>query len=288
MNNHLKTVVLLSALTAVFLLIGQSLGGKSGFMIALAMAAVMNLGAYWFSDKIVLKMHRAREITPTAMPDVYSLVARLAAAEKMPMPKVYFIPEMTPNAFATGRNPEHAAVAVTEGLLELLDSRELEGVLSHELAHIKNRDTLVSSIAATLAGALSMLADMAMWGSLFGGRGDDRQAPHPLAGLIGIILAPLAGMLIQAAISRSREYLADESGARTTGDPLALANALHKIETFVKRVPMRNPNPSAAHLYIVNPLRGRELASLFSTHPPTKDRVRRLEAMSSRQVGIDI
>jgi heat shock protein HtpX len=286
LTNRLKTVVLLSALTALFLWIGRALGGQGGLMIALVFAALMNIGAYWFSDKIVLAMYRAKPVTPLQEPELYSVVEQLAQQNGMPMPKVYIIPEQTPNAFATGRNPDNAAVAVTVGLMELLDRRELKGVLSHELGHVKNRDTLISAVAATLAGALSMLADMAMWGSMLGGRSNDREGGNPLAGLVGIILAPIAGVLIQSAISRSREFLADQAGAHTTGDPLALASALLKIESVARRLPMRQGHPATAHLFIINPFRGQSLLQLFSTHPPTRERVARLEAMAQSAVGI--
>ncbi len=281
-SNGLKTVVLLSALTGLFLWIGQALGGQSGMMMALLFAGVMNIGAYWWSDKIVLKMYGAKQVDSTQEPELYGMVQELALQNQMPMPKVYLMSEQTPNAFATGRNPENAAVAVTAGILELLDKRELKGVLGHELGHVKNRDTLISTIAATLAGALSMLANMAMWSGLAGGRHRDEEGHgHPLIGLIGLLVAPLAGALIQSAISRSREFLADEAGAKTTGDPLALASALEKIEAYSQRLPMHHGTAATAHLFIINPFRGEQFVRFFSTHPPTKERVKRLEALAN-------
>lgn len=279
--NRLKTMMLLAALTALFLWIGQALGGRGGLMIALVFAGVMNLVSYWFSDKIVLRMYRAKEITRADAPDIFEIVERLAQQRNMPMPRVYAIPEEAPNAFATGRNPSHAAVAVTEGIVRLLNKDELEGVLAHELSHVQNRDTLVSTIAATLAGALSHLANMAMWGMMLGGgRNDDREHGNPLIGLLGVILAPIAAALIQMAISRSREFLADETGAHMTNKPLALASALKKLETWKTRTPMMQADPSTAHLFFLNPLSGQGFAKLFSTHPPTAERVQRLEVMA--------
>ena len=228
--NRFKTMVLLATLTALFLLVGQALGGRGGLMLALALAGVMNFVAYWWSDKIVLRMYGAQEIGEAQAPELFALVRRLAQQAQIPMPRVYMIPEETPNAFATGRNPQNAAVAVTEGILRLLDREELAGVLAHELGHVQNRDTLIMTVAATLAGALSHLANMAMWGAMFGGRSSDDEGGNPLAGLLGIIMAPIAATLIQMAISRSREFLADEHGARLSGQPLALASALRKIE----------------------------------------------------------
>ncbi len=285
-SNGIKTVVLLSALTGLFVWIGQALGGQSGMMTALVFAGVMNIGAYWWSDKIVLTMYGAKAVDAAQAPVLYGIVQELALQNQMPMPKVYLIPERTPNAFATGRNPQNAAVAVTAGLMDLLDRRELKGVLGHELGHVKNHDTLISTIAATLAGALSMLANMAMWSGMAGGRSREDDHGHPLVGLIGFIVAPLAGTLIQSAISRSREFLADEAGARTTGDPLALARALENIETYSKRIPMHHGTPATAHLFIINPFRGEQFLRLFSTHPPTRERVKRLEAIAQQSIGI--
>jgi len=279
--NRTKTLVLLSALTALLLWIGQALGGQGGLVLALVLAGAMNLGAYWFSDRIVLRMHGAREVTQAEAPHLHGAVQALAARAGVPMPRLYVIPDEAPNAFATGRDPNHAAVAVTEGLLGVLSRSELEGVLAHELAHVRNRDTLVMAVAATLAGALSTLANMAAWGAMMGaGRSEEgEEGPGPLAGLLGVLVAPFAAMLIQMAISRSREFMADGYAARLTGDPLALAAALRKIEAWSRRVPAKAGSPATAHLYIINPFRGGGLAQLFSTHPATQTRVARLEAM---------
>ncbi|MCS6805978.1 MAG: zinc metalloprotease HtpX [Acidobacteriota bacterium] len=278
--NRFKTVALLATLTALLLWGGQALGGQSGLMIALGLALVMNFSAYWFSDKIVLRMYGAQPVTEADAPELYAIVRELAIRGGLPMPKVYIIPEATPNAFATGRNPQHAAVAVTEGLLQLLNRDELAGVLAHELGHVKNRDTLVMTVAATIAGALSMLAEMAMWRSLLGGSSSDEEESHPAAGLLGVIVAPIAAVLIQAAISRSREFMADEAGARLTGRPLALASALRKIEAWSRQVPMTSGTPATAHMFIINPFSGGGMLRLFSTHPATEERIRRLEAMA--------
>ena len=289
--NRTKTLILLATLTALLLWAGQALGGQNGLVFALALAGVMNIGAYWFSDKIVLRMYRAREITPVESPDLYAMVRELAMRANLPMPRLYLIPEEAPNAFATGRDPQHGVVAVTEGLSRLLGRDEIAGVIAHELSHIKHRDTLVMCVAATLAGALSMLANMAMWGSLFGGgrsSEDEEHGSHPLAGLLGIIVAPLAATLIQMAISRGREFVADEEAARVTGKPLALASALRKIESWSGRLPMNSGSPSTAHLFIQNPFAGGGLVRLFSTHPPTKARVERLEAMAARGYAVAV
>lgn len=279
--NRLKSVMLLATLTALLLWVGQLLGGQNGMVMALIFAGFMNFGAYWFSDKIVLRMYGAQELTESDARDLYSIVRGLAQRMNMPMPRVYLIPQEAPNAFATGRNPAHAAVAVTAGIMQLLNRDELEGVLGHELGHVKNRDTLISTMAATIAGALSMLANMAMWSSMMGGRhsDDDNRGGHPLAMLVGILLAPIAASLIQLAISRAREFLADESGATLTGQPLALASALKKIENWKHKIPMEG-TPATAHLFIVNPFSGHGLVKLFSTHPSTEERVKRLEAMA--------
>ena len=278
--NRLKTMMLLAALTALFLWIGQALGGQSGMMFAIVFAVIMNFGAYWFSDKIILKMYHAQEAGESQAPELHAIVRDLAARMNMPMPKVYVIPEEAPNAFATGRNPEHAAVAATVGILRALNKQELEGVLAHEMGHVKNRDTLISTIAATIAGALSHLANMAMWGHMLGGRSSDDNGRHPLAGLLGIVIAPIAASMIQMAISRSREFMADESGATLTGNPLALASALKKIEGWKKQIPLQHGTPATAHLFIINPFSARGLAGLFSTHPATGERVKRLEQMA--------
>ena len=282
--NTLKTTFFLAILAVLFVAIGSLLGGKNGATMALIMAGVMNLGAYWFSDKIVLAMYRAKEVAERDAPELHSIVRQLTVRAQLPMPRVYIMDNQTPNAFATGRNPEHAAVAVTTGILNLLSREELSGVIGHELAHIKNRDILISTIAATIAGAISYLAHMAQWGLMFGGRRDNEDR-NPLGSVIGIfimILAPIAAMLIQMAISRSREYKADESGATVCGNPLALASALKKLQTGVRRIPMQ-ANPSTAHMFIVSPLTGGGMLSLFSTHPPIEERIARLEAMSARR-----
>lgn len=275
--NRLKTVVLLAALTALVLFIGQAIGGQTGLVIAIVLAGAMNFVSYWWSDKIVLRMYHAQEVTETEAPELYGIVRRLAQRANIPMPRVYIIPEETPNAFATGRNPQHAAVAATAGLMRMLDRRELTGVLAHELAHVMNRDTLIMTVAAALAGALGYLAQFAFF---FGGRSDDDEGPNPIVLILGLLVAMIAAPLIQMAISRSREYIADESGARLSDDPMALASALRKIEGWSKQIPMHSGNPETAHMFIVNPFSGGGIASLFSTHPSTADRVARLEAMA--------
>jgi len=278
--NTFKTTLLLGALTGLLLLIGGFFGGKGGVFIAFIFAIVMNFGAYWFSDKIILKMYNAQEVTEAQVPELYAMVRGLAMRASLPMPKVYIIPEETPNAFATGRDEEHAVVAVTEGILRILNQDELQGVLAHELTHIKNRDMLIGSIAATLAGAIMMLANMAQWAAIFGGvnRDDDEGGGGVIGLILMAILAPLAATLIQMAISRSREYLADEGGARISGKPYGLAGALEKLGRASQAVPM-DANPSTAHMFIVNPLSGRALMNLFSTHPPIEERISRLRGM---------
>jgi heat shock protein HtpX len=275
--NRVKTAMLLAALTALVTGLGYALAGRGGLMIALVLGGVMNFAAYWFSDKIVLRMHGAREVSPSEAPQLYGMVQELALKAGMPMPKVYMMAEDAPNAFATGRNPKHAAVAVTEGIMRLLDQRELRGVLAHELGHVKNRDTLIMTVSAAFAGAMSTIANLAMWNALLGG--NDEDSPHPLVALLGMLVAPIAATLIQLAISRSREYLADEWAGRLTGDPLALAGALRKIETWSARVPMHAGAPATAHLFIINPFSAGGLAGLFSTHPATAERIRRLESL---------
>jgi heat shock protein HtpX len=274
--NTLRTGLLLGALTGLLMLLGGYFGGRQGIVIAFLFAMVMNFGSYWFSHKIVLKMYRAREITEAEAPELFSTVKNLALRAGLPMPKVCIVPGDTPNAFATGRDEDHAVVAVTEGILRLLDRDELEGVLSHELTHIKNKDMLIGSIAATIAGAIMMLASMAKWAAIFGIGGNDDDEGGGIFGLILMaILAPIAAMLIQMAISRSREYLADEGGARISGKPYGLASALEKMSRASEAIPMK-ANPSTAHMFIVNPLSRKLLAGLFSTHPPIEKRIEKL------------
>jgi len=276
----LKTGVLLGVLTALFVVIGYALGGQQGMVVAFALAVAMNMFSYWFSDKIVLAMYGARPISEAEAPRLYAIVRRLATRAQIPMPPVYLIPTDAPNAFATGRSPDHAAVAVTEGIMRILDEDELEGVLAHELSHVRNRDVLISTIAATLAGAITYLAHMMQWAAFFGGgrSSDDEEGGSPWAMLLLAILAPFAAMLVQLAVSRAREYQADASGARLAGRPSGLAKALEKLETAARAEPMP-ANPATAHLFIVNPLSGQTLMRLFSTHPPTEERIRRLRAM---------
>ena len=275
MSNGVKTVLLLGALSGLLLVIGDFVGGPSGLMFGLILAAVMNLGTYWFSDKIVLRMYRAQEVGPEH--PLYRMTERLARQGGLPMPKVYIIPDASPNAFATGRNPSHAAVAATQGIMQILSEHELEGVIAHELAHVKHRDILISSIAATLAAAIMFAGRMAMYANMFGGgRHDDRdEGSNPIAMLAMIILAPMAAMLIQAAISRSREFSADAGGAAIAGNPYGLADALRKIDAASKRLPL-DANPATAHMFIVKPFSGAGLMSLFSTHPPTEARIQAL------------
>ncbi len=278
--NGLKTMFLLTALTVLFLIIGLALGGRQGMIIAFVFAVVLNFFSYWFSDKIVLKIYRAREITEADNARMFRIVRAQTQMAELPMPRVYIIPSASPNAFATGRNPSHAAVAATEGILQLLSDDELEGVIGHELAHVKNRDILTQTIAATVAGAISMLAYMARWTAIFGGYGGrDSRGGGGIGMLIMAIVAPIAAMFIQMAISRSREYAADAEGARICGRPLSLASALKKLHEGSKRRPL-NANPSTAHLFIVSPLSGKGLANLFSTHPPVEERIDRLEKMA--------
>jgi heat shock protein HtpX len=275
MGNTVKTAALLAALSALLLAIGEGFGGANGLLIAFAIAVVMNFGSYWFSDKVVLRMYRAREVGPDHR--LHQIVARLARNAGLPMPRVYVIPQASPNAFATGRNPAHAAVAATEGILRLLDDTELEGVLGHELAHVRHRDILTSSIAATIAATIIMLARFAEFAAIFGGFGgrQERNGSNPFALLAMIIVAPLAAALIQAAISRSREFDADRGGAAIAGSPYGLVSALRKIEAASKRVPL-DANPATAHMFIMKPFSGRGMMALFSTHPPTEQRVARL------------
>ena len=283
--NGFRTTILLAALTALVVWIGGMFGGTNGAVLALVIAGAMNFFSYWFSDKIVLKMYGAQQITESDDPELFSVVRELTARDGLPMPRVYIIPEETPNAFATGRNPEHAAVAVTQGIRRILDRRELAGVLGHELSHVKHRDILISSIAATLAGAISYLAQMAQWAAIFGGGSRDREegGSNIFGLLFMMIVAPIAAMLIQMAVSRSREYAADQGGAKVSGDPLALASALCKLQIGAQNIPLQVNDATAnstAHMFIMNPLTGGGLASLFSTHPPTEERIARLEAMA--------
>ncbi|MCX7983546.1 MAG: zinc metalloprotease HtpX [Bacteroidetes bacterium] len=278
MSNTIKTILLMSLLTGLLLYIGDLLAGESGIVLAFLFSLVMNIGAYWFSDKIVLFSYGARQVTEQEAPRLVGIVRKLATQAQLPMPRVYIIPSDTPNAFATGRNPQHAAVAATEGILRLLNDDELEGVMAHELAHVKNRDILISTIVATLAGTITMLARMFSYAALFGGR--DRENSNPLAELALIILAPIAAMLIQFAISRSREFAADEGGAFISQKPLSLANALRKLVKGVEYNPMEDASPSTAHLFIVNPLSGGGIIKLFSTHPPVEERIQRLERLA--------
>jgi heat shock protein HtpX len=280
MNNVVKTFVLMAALTGLFMFAGQALGGRNGMVFALLMALLMNFFAYWFSDRMAISMSGAREVTVHEAPDLHAMVMDLAGRAGLPKPRVYIIPKDTPNAFATGRDPTHAALAVTSGLLRLLSRDELAGVLAHELGHIKNRDVLISSVAAVMAGAISYLATMAQWAMIFGGgRSDDDDGPGGLIGMLAMMtIAPLAAALILMAISRSREFQADATGAVICGRPRALAGALEQLEVYNNRLPMR-VNPATAQMYIVNPLTAGSMANLFSTHPPIKERIRRLQAM---------
>lgn len=275
--NTLKTATLMVGLTLVLVWAGAAFGGQSGMTIALIFALLMNIFSYWFSDKIVLKMYRAQEVSEQEAPELFSMVKRLTQKAGLPMPKVYIINQDQPNAFATGRNPAHAAVAVTTGIMRILSREELEGVIGHELAHVQHRDILIGTVAATIAGAISYLAHMAQWAMIFGGRDDD-DGGNPLAAIVMMIVAPIAAMLIQMAISRSREYAADRGGAKIAGNPQHLADALKKLHMASQRVPMK-AEPATAHMFIVNPLSGRGFSKLFSTHPPMEERIARLESM---------
>ncbi len=278
--NTVKTAFLMCLLTILVVIAGSVLGGRQGLYIAFIFALLMNVGSYWFSDKIVLKMYKAQEVTRSQAPALYEVVESLTQSAGLPMPKVYIIPQNSPNAFATGRSPKHAAVAVTSGILQILDRNELAGVLAHELAHVKHRDILISTIVAIMAGVITMLASMARWAALFGGFGNDRrEGGNFIPYLVMMILAPIAALLIQMAISRSREYLADKDGSKISGHPLWLANALRKLQQGTRMSPME-ANPATAHMFIVNPLRGGGIQSLFSTHPPLNERIARLEKMA--------
>src|SRR5271166_6112669 len=278
--NAVKTALLLGTLSGLLLLGGELIGGRRGLETALFIAVAMNFFGYFFSDKMALSMYSAQPVTPTENSDVYSrvfpLVQSLCQRMALPMPKLWLIPDESPNAFATGRNPQHASVAFTAGVLKVMNDQELEGVVAHELGHVKNRDILTSSVAATIAAAITFLARMAFW---FGGSRDDEERSNPLAGLVMLILAPIAAMLIQMAISRTREYAADETSARVTHNPDELISALGKLDTWSKRIPMQDVNPATAHLFIIKPFSGQSLLRLFSTHPATEDRIARLEAM---------
>ncbi len=279
MFNLMKTAILMAAITALFMAIGSVMGGQTGMMLALAVAIAMNFFSYWFSDKMVLKMYNAREVDETTAPQFYRMVRELAQRAELPMPRVYIIDEQAPNAFATGRNPQHAAVAATTGIMRVLSERELRGVMAHELAHVKHRDILISTVSATMAGAISMLANFAM---IFGGRDSEGRPSNPIVGILVMLLAPLAASLIQMAISRSREFEADRGGAEISGDPRALASALEKIHAYARGVPMEaaERHPETAQMMIMNPLSGGGLRGLFSTHPATEERVERLLAMA--------
>jgi heat shock protein HtpX len=277
--NNIKTMLLLVMLTLIFVTAGAAMGGKNGMTIGLIFALGINLFSYWFSDKIVLKMYRAREVSEAEAPELYGVVRRLAQKAEIPMPRVYIIDEDQPNAFATGRNPNHAAVAVTTGIMRLLSHEELMGVIGHELAHVKHRDILIGTIAATFAGAISYLAQMAQWAMIFGGnRGDDDEGGSPVAAIVMMIVGPIAAMIVQMAISRSREYVADEGGASISGNPRYLSGALRKLDSASKKIPM-DANPATSHMFIVSPLSGGGILKLFSTHPPIEERIARLESM---------
>ncbi|HET9372995.1 MAG TPA: zinc metalloprotease HtpX [Vicinamibacterales bacterium] len=279
MSSTFKTALLLGVLTALLLFFGQAFGGQQGLVIAFGFAILMNVGSYWFSDKIVLRMYRATPVGPDH--PLYRMTARLSQKAGLPMPKVYVIPDMSPNAFATGRNPDHAAVAATEGIMRILSEGELEGVIAHELAHVKHRDILISTVAATVAATIMMLANMARFAAFFGGSRDDNRGSNPIALLAMAILAPIAAMLIQAAISRQREFAADRGGAQIVGSPVGLAQALRRIEAGAHQIPM-DANPATAHMFIMAPFSGGGMMSLFSTHPPTEQRVAALMALQGR------
>ena len=278
--NTLKTVFLMTLMMVLFLLVGGLIGGKGGMTIAFVFALAMNFGSYWFSDKIVLSMYKARQVTREEAPELFSVVERLAQNAAIPMPKVYIIEDQTPNAFATGRSPEHAAVAATTGILKILNQEELAGVLGHELAHVKHRDILTGTIAATLVGTITFIAQMAGWAMMFGGRSNDRD-DNGIASLFLLILAPIAATLLQLAVSRSREFAADAGGAQFSHNPLALASALEKISAGNQLKPVNNVGPATAHMFIVNPLSGKSLMKLFSTHPPIEERIQRLRLMAA-------
>ncbi len=278
MFNQLKTTFLLTLMTIFIMMVGRVIGGTSGMVIALVIAGGMNFFSYWYSDKLVLKMYKAEEVSPSEAPEIYGMVEALSDRAGIPVPKVYIIPEESPNAFATGRNPQNGVVAVTQGLLNLMDRDEIAGVIAHELGHIKNRDILIGTIAATMAGAIMMIASMARWAAIFGFGGDDEDGGGIIGLIVMSIVAPLAAVIIQMAVSRSREYLADATAAKLTENPGGLSNALEKLGSYSKQVPM-NAEPATAHMFISNPLSGRSLMNLFSTHPPIEERVAKLRNM---------
>ena len=282
--NTLKTVFLMTFMMVLLMLVGSLIGGQNGLIMAFVFSVIMNFGSYWFSDKLVLMMYRAKEVTQAEAPRLYSIATRVASQAHLPMPRVYIIPGETPNAFATGRNPNHAAVAATEGILTLLSDDELEGVIAHEFAHIIHRDILTSTIVATMVGTITFVARMAGWSMMFGGGSRDRRDSNGIAEIAMLILAPIAAVLVQLAISRSREFAADEGGAQICGRPLSLANALQKLEKGVERIPMENASPASAHMFIVNPLFGGGISKLFSTHPPIEERIERLQHIAMGRV----
>lgn len=276
--NTIKTALLMTVLTVMLIVIGNLIGGKGGMLIAFMFALIMNFTSYWFSDKLILRMYHAQETSETENPELYRMVESLTSRANIPKPKIYIIPSDQPNAFATGRNPQNSAIALTTGIIKLLNREELSGVIAHELSHIKNRDILVGTIAATIAGAITMLANMAQWALIFGSRSSSDRDENPLALLVTIIVAPIAAMMIQLAISRSREFMADESGAKISTNPLYLASALRKLHVKSQQIPMQ-AQPATAHMFIVNPLSARGFTKLFSTHPPIEERIARLESM---------
>ncbi len=279
MTNQLKTGLLLGLLTAIILMFGSMLGGQTGLILAFILAIAMNVGSYWFSDRIVLSMYKARELGPEDAPALHRMVEELASRGGLPKPRIFLIPQEAPNAFATGRSPNNSVVAVTQGIMQLLSPEELKGVLAHEIGHIKNRDILIQSVAATLAGVIMFVSSMIKWAAIFGMGGNDEEGGNPLLAIVLAIVAPIAAMLIQMAISRSREYLADRTGAQLAGNPRHLAGALEKLDTYSRRLPMKQGNPATAHMFIVNPFSGQNLANLFSTHPPVQERIQRLMAL---------
>lgn len=279
--NGMKTAFLMALMMIIMIIVGDFLGGQSGMMIAFIISLALNFGSYWFSDKIVLAMYKAKRVEQNDSPDLFNLVEKLSSSAGLPMPKVYIIDNPTPNAFATGRNPANGAVAVTTGILRILGKEELSGVLAHELSHIKNRDILIGTIVASFAGTITFIARMAGWAAMFGGNRDDDRDSSPIVSLVLMIVAPIAAMLIQMAISRSREYAADSGGASISGNALSLASALKKLSMSNERIPMTDAGPATAHMFIVNPLSGGMIKSLFSTHPPMEERIKRLEEIAA-------